>query len=178
MLITGTVGLQGAAVGESPIAFVLGESILRVNRIQFQHVGIAPHFGYNTGTGDAERILVTFNDAHLRDIAALGPEHVVEKEAVGLNITRLQRMIEGALHRNLGRAYNAVSVNLVATAVPDAPSQGNLLDCSIERLALQRAHVFAIPDAAERLAEILEFEWQGNRSRHNRSCQGTTPHFI
>ncbi len=178
MLITGTVGLQGAAVGESPIAFVLGKSILRINRIQFQHVGIAPHFGNDAGTGDAERILVAVDDAHLRYIAALGPKHIVEKEAVGLNIARLQRMIEGALHRSFGRAYNAESVDLVATAMSNAPGQGNLLDRSIQRLALRRAHVLTITYAAKRLAEIMAFKWQGDCSRRNRSSQGTTSYFI
>ena len=79
VLGTGTVAAQGAAVGVGAVALVPRKTVLRVYGVQLPHARIAPDFGDYAGAGDAERMLIAVDNADLRDIAALGPEHVVKE---------------------------------------------------------------------------------------------------
>ena len=58
------------------ITFVLGEAVVRILVVQFEHQSVARHFGDHTRGGDGEADAVAFDDG------ALGHREIRDSQAV------------------------------------------------------------------------------------------------
>lgn len=149
------------------IAFVAGEAILRILRVERDHETVAGDFGHDAGRGDAQAERIPGHQCSVRD------RQTAHREAIDQRVVGFPRQgLDGAGHGEMRGPEDIEAVDLRDIRLADAPMDvGADGEDGMEMLALFGGQLFRVIQALDR-AVIRQDHGGGDHGAGERTASG------
>ena len=160
------------AVDDGAITLVTRQPVAGILLVQFTHHRITRGLGEDGGGGDAQGLLVAFDDGGEGDVG-VGVEAEICQQVIGEEGERG----EGAFGRETRRGGDAEGVDLVGGGPAEGPGAGNFAKDRGPAGALGGSHLLGVAHPAQSRGKTRDV-WEDDRAHGDGSGQGAASGFV